>query len=342
MRRFLPILAAIIWYLVFSLVFSLVQPVWAQTQTETGEPTVTATVPILGAPDTPTLISPANNSVIATRAPTFIFDPSLGAIVVTHYQLWIDGNKNTDHIPAYNLTITTNALTSLNEGSHAWFIKAIGSNGQTTNSATWTFTIDTTSPSLVLDSVAGQTYTGQPTLTTNQRKPEFIGRSDTGAAITLSLSGSSVSLNLSAIADSNGKFALKPQFALPPGSYTISVSSSDEPGNTTSLPSFTLVISQFVSGFTIPLPSPLPDLSFNLPFLTGTLIPEGLTAFPIAVVGPILPILLWLVLILLLIHLYQLRKHSKQDKRAGMDQSVSLYVFLIAAIILLSLWIIAT
>ena len=72
---------------------------------------VTATVP--GEPDTPTLISPANNSTISSTAPNFIFNPSLGATYVTHYQLWLDGNLNTNNIGNSTITITANALTAL-------------------------------------------------------------------------------------------------------------------------------------------------------------------------------------------------------------------------------------
>ncbi len=331
MRRFLTVFL-VFFFLPLS-AFIIPSAVEGQTtQSATESASVTATVPSQDSaePDSPTLISPANNSTIGTTAPTFIFDPSLGAVVVTHYQLWIDGNKNTDHIPAYNLTITTNALTALTEGNHTWFIKAIGSNGQNRNSATWTFTIDTTAPSLVLDSVAGQTYTNQAQITTNQKSPEFVGRSDTGAAITISLSGTSLSLSLDGVVGSDGKFSLKPGIALPQDSYTVSISATDTPGNSTALPSFTLTVSSFASGFTIDLPSPLPDLSFTLPFLTGSLIPEGLTAFPILTAVPASSYLLWLVLILLLIHLYQVHRHFH-------DQNIYLYIFLLTAIILLVL-----
>lgn len=329
----LPVLIISILSLVFS---GLSLQVWATTQTDSDSSAVTATVPSTALPDIPTLISPANNSTINTTAPTFIFNPSLGVTIVNHYQLWLDGSKNTDHIPASNLTITTNAVAALNEGSHNWFIKAIGPNSLNRDSATWTFTIDTTAPSLALDSVAGQDYTNQPNITTGERQPLFVGRSDTGTRVVISLSGTNLSLNLDATVGTDGKFSLKPTISLSPDSYTVSVSSTDESGNTTNLPSFILTISEFISGFTIPLPSPFPDLSFNLPFLNGTLIPEGLTAFPIAALTPVIPYLLWLVLVLLFIHLVQLRRHLKKESH----QSISLYIYLIAAIIILSFWIV--
>ena len=310
---------------------------YAQTTlSATESATVTATVPERNEPDAPTLISPANNSTIGTTTPTFIFDPSLGAVVVSHYQLWIDGNKNTDHIPARNLTTTTNALTALTEGSHTWFIKAIGSNGINRNSATWTFTIDTTAPPLTLNFVAGQNYTGQLSLVTADRTPTFIGESEVNASVSIALSGSSTSVNLDTTAGTNGQFTALPSFNLPPETYTVSVSATDASGNTTSLPSFTLTITAFISGFTIPLPSPLPDLTFNLPFLTGSQIPEDLTAFPIAIPSQVLPYLLWLVFVLLLVHLYLLRRQLKKED----NHSISLYIYLVGAIIILSFWII--
>ena len=326
--RLLPVLLAIFLALTF---FSRA---YAQsTLSATESATVTATVPERNEPDAPTLISPANSSTINSVAPTFIFNPSLGATVVGHYQLWIDGSKNTDHIPAYNLTITTNALTALTEGIHTWFIKAIGSNGINRNSATWTFTIDTTAPPLTLSFVAGQNYTGQPTLTTADRTPAFIGESEVNASVSIALSGSSTSVNLDTTAGTNGQFTALPSFNLPPETYTVSISASDPAGNTTSLPSFTLTITAFVSGFTIPLPSPLPDLTFSLPFLTGSQISEGLTAFPILTAIPTKPTIIWLLLILLLIHLYILNWHLRADSKAGIHyQTIYLYIFPLVAI----------
>ena len=79
---------------------------------------VTATVPSFASPtpspepDAASLISPANNSVLASTAPTFIFSPSLGSVWVDHYQLFIDGALNTNNIPQSTNVIMTNALSA--------------------------------------------------------------------------------------------------------------------------------------------------------------------------------------------------------------------------------------
>jgi hypothetical protein len=196
--RYLPIIVFSIWYLAVSIFAS--SSVTAATLTETGSPTtVSATVPAqtdTSQPDIPNLVSPANQSVIGTNAPTFIFEPSLGIVNVTHYQLWLDGTKNTDHIPPSTITITTNALNSLSEGQHSWFIKAIGSNGNTRDSAIWTFTVDTTAPLIIIESVADQPtslssanlaiFTGGVEFTTTDLTPTFIGQGETEASLTIS------------------------------------------------------------------------------------------------------------------------------------------------------------
>jgi hypothetical protein len=327
--RYLPIIVFSIWYLAVSIFAS--SSVTAATLTETGSPTtVSATVPAqtdTSQPDIPNLVSPANQSVIGTNAPTFIFEPSLGIVNVTHYQLWLDGTKNTDHIPPSTITITTNALNSLSEGQHSWFIKAIGSNGNTRDSAIWTFTVDTTAPLIIIESVADQPtslssanlaiFTGGVEFTTTDLTPTFIGQGETEASLTISLTGSGLSINLDTIVDSQGNFSLTPETSLIIGSYTVSVSSTDASGNTTTLPSFTLIIIAPTADLIIPLPSPFTDLEITfprLPFSIATLIPElpaALVAFPIALEALLVSYLPWIIIFLLLIHLALLIRRLK-------------------------------
>lgn len=276
---------------------------------------VTATVP--GEPDTPTLISPANNAVISTTAPTFIFNPSLGAVYVDHYQLWIDGNLNTNNIGSSTITITANALTALTQGQHTWMIKAIGEYGTSRNSATWTFTIDTTAPLILINQVAEHstslssldltTIPAGLTFATNQRQPIIAGQSEANAQLTLILTGHTIAYTLTTTALADHTFSFQPSANLNPDTYSVTVISTDLSGNTTTLPEFTLTIN-FVPTITLfHLPSPLPAIT-----IPQVKLPELLTAWPFQSACPVL-VWPWLIILLLILYIlylrYRLRRH---------------------------------
>lgn len=303
------------------LILSLFSPsfVFAVENPTSNSTNVTATVP--GEPDTPTLISPANNTTISSTAPTFIFNPSLGATYVTHYQLWLDGNLNTNNIGNSTITITTNALTALTEGRHTWMIKAIGEYGTSRNSATWTFTIDTTAPLILINQVAEHetslssldltTIPSDLTFSTNQRQPIISGQSEANAQITIVLAGSvTTTLTTTVLADHT--FSLQPAYNLNSGTYSVTIISTDPSGNTTTLPDFTLIILAPTPLLTISLPSPLPTIT--IPSIPRFQLPEIFTA------SPFLPscsfqLLPWLIILLLILYILYLRYRLKRQNR---------------------------
>ena len=281
-----------------------------------GSTAVTATVP--GEPDTPALISPANNATISSTAPTFIFNPSLGAVYVDHYQLFLDGGLNTNNIPASTITIATNALTALTEGQHTWMIKALAEYGTSRNSATWTFTIDTTAPLILINQVAEQetslssldltTIPANLTFTTNQRQPVISGQSETNAQLTLILTGQTIAYTLTATALADHTFSFQPSANLNPDTYSVTVVSTDLSGNTTTLPDFNLTIN-FVPTITLfNLPSPLPAITIpELPFGPMTKLAEIFTAFPFTSACPVL-VWPWLIILILILYILYLRR----------------------------------
>lgn len=269
--------------------------------------TVTATVP--AEPDTPVLISPPNNATISTTAPTFIFNPSWGAVYVNHYQLLIDGGLNTNNIPQSTNTIMVNALSALSEGQHTWTITAIGSNGVNRNSATWSFTVDTVAPLILINRIADQTIslssydltTIPPglTFTTTQSQPIISGQSESGAQISLNLTTSTNSISLTTSVSADRTFSVKPKTPLAPGNYLVFAAATDLAGNTTVLPAFTLKITA-PTGIIITLPSPLPAI--KLPALPQPLaqLPQALIAFPVPLACSSL---IWIIIVLLIMYI---------------------------------------
>lgn len=144
-------------------------PVQAQTTNPTtGSTTITATVKAHTPPTTPILVSPTNNSYVTISRPTFIWEESTDVTGMSHYELSRDGGAplfdniplvntdNSDYTLSYDSTNKRYSLTpkaNWAEGSHTWKIRAINVNDLGTDSATWTFTIDTQAPNFVLTKI---------------------------------------------------------------------------------------------------------------------------------------------------------------------------------------------
>ncbi|MEP0775955.1 MAG: PKD domain-containing protein [Acidobacteriota bacterium] len=88
-----------------------------------------------GALGAPTLTSPANAATVSGTAVTLQWAaPSQGQAPFT-YDVFVDGA-----IRASNLTTLQSSVSGLSEGNHTWFVRAKDSCGQSTDSATRTFT----------------------------------------------------------------------------------------------------------------------------------------------------------------------------------------------------------
>jgi hypothetical protein len=139
----------------------------AGTNPKSRQRTVTATVPNNNPPSTPILVAPSNNSYTTDNTPSFIWEESTDDNGMDHYKLTLDGATLFDSIP---LTSTSNSeytlvydsvndeytlvpADSLSDGSHTWKITAFDVTGNITDSATWTFTIDTQAPSFVISQI---------------------------------------------------------------------------------------------------------------------------------------------------------------------------------------------
>jgi hypothetical protein len=95
--------------------------------------TVTDTTP----PSTFTLSSPVNNDVVSAYSnPTFSWNSSSDAESgLAKYQLYIDGNLDTDNISSSATSVvSTNALSCV---AHTWYVKAIDNAGNSTSSNTF-------------------------------------------------------------------------------------------------------------------------------------------------------------------------------------------------------------
>lgn len=248
------------------------------TNPKSREVTVTATVPDNTPPTAPILIHPANGELLSSGYITFIWEPSTDDSGISHYYFYLDGNTPFGSLPTtnqetaeYNYFITDNGtrynLTfkqAIPDGLHTWKVRAFDNTGQNTDSATWSFTIDSAPPSLVVNQIGEKTVaiwaqdsSTVPTspITIFSNPPILAGITEAGATVTISVSipGQPV-VQMTTTANSTGGFS----FTLPllPINVTITVQvvAVDAIGNRSVIDGIPIMVIRRV----IPLPSPLP------------------------------------------------------------------------------------
>jgi len=131
-------------------------------------PTSATIPPLAAAPDTtaptiPILISPSDTTTTENSSPTFVWrrsvDPNGNTVIYTlflndiptYLQILDTGNTTssnyTTHLDEANLLLTPTY--ALSDHTYSWYVTASDLSGNTSRSATWSFTLDTTLPPLV-------------------------------------------------------------------------------------------------------------------------------------------------------------------------------------------------
>lgn len=244
---------------------------------------VTATVVDPLPPSTPVLIAPADESLLSTNLPTFKWYASYDAQGIGHYQLYLDGELYIDFIPtvtstteAYSLTydseedsysLTVNS--PIPDGLHTWKIRAYDKLDKGADSVTWSFSIDSLIPDLLINSIGAEsvlitsqdlsTIPTEPVIL-SVNSPLFKGTGEPNATVqvTVLYGGSSVVSDVFTIG-ADGTWQL--QIGILPRNEIVyfSFQTSDEAGHISILENIPVLISPFV--FVPPqLPSPLPEL----------------------------------------------------------------------------------
>lgn len=141
--------------------------IYAAQQIATQSAHVTLTVVDNTNPSLPFLIAPPNNNYITVGTPTFIWDESTDDRGIQKYQLYLNGSlvydnlstgsQETSHyLYTHNTTDRQYQLKLKNllaDGSYTWKIRVYDINGNFSESATWTFIIDTQAPAFVLTNI---------------------------------------------------------------------------------------------------------------------------------------------------------------------------------------------
>lgn len=186
MRRFLSRVLTLFLYalIVFSFTLGVVSPVFSQeggvaegeteaTNPKSREATVTASVPVFVSPPTPVLMLPENSAMLTSGVVTFRWRMPVHDVPLSRFELLLNGTVKFPAIHAvdqdtddYTLrvadkdedefTLTLRQDKWLADGVYTWKIRVIDANDRGTNSATWSFTIDSTPPPLLITQVDQQ------------------------------------------------------------------------------------------------------------------------------------------------------------------------------------------
>jgi len=136
---------------------------------ESGSAQVSATMPDIVDPSTLILVSPENNSLVSTSTPTFTWNESTDNVAVSGYSLYLDGSLNisdvlttgtyTNYTLSYDATTGRYSLTivsSLSQGDHTWKIRASDAADNFSDSATWSFEVDSVAPTFIISKIGNK------------------------------------------------------------------------------------------------------------------------------------------------------------------------------------------
>lgn len=143
-------------------------PVWALPPPVDKEVQVSATMPDIVPPSVPVLIAPADGSLVNTNRPQFVWHESTDNVLMSHYQLYLNGELVLDNLaeigrfPLYQLSYDSelnyyylDIRFDLGQGINTWKIVAVDAVGLATDSATWSFFVDSIAPHFVITGVGG-------------------------------------------------------------------------------------------------------------------------------------------------------------------------------------------
>ena len=152
---------------VFSPFLTYVNAIEGSGPTYSLTPKVTLSVVDNTDPTTPILVSPTDNAYVTTGTPTFIWEESTDDRGISKYQLYLNGDLVYDNLPTgdtetseyiythdtlngeYNLQLKD----SISDGTYTWKVRVYDINGNYSDSATWTFIIDTLAPTFVITDI---------------------------------------------------------------------------------------------------------------------------------------------------------------------------------------------
>ncbi|MBP7875484.1 hypothetical protein KA012_00625 [Candidatus Woesebacteria bacterium] len=249
---------------------------------------VSATVPDTIAPSTPVLIAPVDGAISTDSTPTFVWKESSDNVAVTDYTFYLDGVIYTSDIPinsfsnaAYTLVFDSSTgeyslthIGGMTDGNHTWKISAQDAAGNTSSSTTWSFLIDTQSPTFIITavgsqatSISAQDVSTVPTkpIELTDNKPLLSGTGEANSAVVLQLRrpGSSEILEtISFVISSDGTWEIQLGTLERDVMYNLTFQITDQAGLLSIVENVPLIIKEYaieipVPGGLLPIDNPI-------------------------------------------------------------------------------------
>lgn len=252
-----------------------------QTNPKDREIRATLTVRDDEPPSTPILISPSNGATLTDSTPSFVWEESTDNFAMSYYILTVDGTVKFSNIPLTDTTTGDYVMTksgtqytltptgSIADGSHTWKITAVDVNANTKDSVTWSFSIDSTAPTLVITKI-GEITTSisaqdlstlpNPYLTIYTNEPTLIGTSEPNSTIQLTVDiPSEASLNYTISVDSSGNWSQPLPILTRDVKITLNFIVTDPAGNVTALSDvFFMIATEYFFSTPVPTATPIP------------------------------------------------------------------------------------
>lgn len=255
-----------------------------QTNPKSRQPKVTATILDNGPPTTPILIAPENGSTIRVSKPHLVWKASTDVGGIDKYDVYVDGILLFPAVPTYSVdtnlyTLIYDPVTTyytlmpkqvINDGTHTWKVVVFDDVGNTNVSVTWTFTIDTTAPHIILTdigsipvSISSQDLSTVPTvpIQINETNPLLQGTGEAGAFVDMVLrfENGDPSQTYSFTVASDGTWQLQLS-ALPINTvFYLDFTITDVMGNISLLENIPVIVKP---GAVVSSPTPTPDPTF--------------------------------------------------------------------------------
>ena len=253
---------------------------YAVTNPQSSDEIVTsATIPDSSV-STPNLRNPSDGAYTKNPFEPFSWQRSTCDTGIDHYTVYRDDIIVADgitHADVQATSIYTASVDSsyvyltfkaaISEGSHTWKVIAVGSEGNTASSETWTFTVDTTIPHIILKSLDKNTMywaTHDPTtippwdqrqLIVTTSDPLISGKVEANSNIKFSLSsGQTVT-----VFEADGNWEHRFRNLTKNVTYSVFITATDAAGKPNSFPEFTIT---YLQGQTLQVtPTPAPTLT---------------------------------------------------------------------------------
>ena len=233
----------------------LTSPALALTNPQdSGDITNSATIPTSSI-TAPVLRTPVDNSITNNRYEQFSWNTSTPTANISHYTLYLDGLIVESYIPHSNATnniIYTTLGTPISDGEHTWYVIAYSTGSASAQSETHTFTVDATTPIIILQAVDKTTiywasndpFTippyNQRHLTVTTKNPLLSGKIEALSNFKLSLCQGSEPCHSITVNDPDGEWKHRFRNLEPNLIYTAYLSATDAAGNSNIFPQFTI------------------------------------------------------------------------------------------------------